>query len=62
MAQADTWSLVSGGALTLPANSAYKEYADLAATNIAISAGDVLRASTAGDDTGVVFHVIIKNN
>jgi hypothetical protein len=58
----DTWNLVGGSALTLTASNSYQEYTDLSNTNITISAGDVLRASTAGDDTGVVFHVIIKNN
>ncbi|MBP2629900.1 MAG: MaLMM01 [Firmicutes bacterium] len=61
-AQADVWNLVGGSALTLTANTALQEYTNLGSTNLTISAGDVLRASTAGDDTGVVFHVTIKNN
>lgn len=61
-AKANSWNLVGGSSLTLIANAAYQEYTNLSNTNLTISAGDVIRASTAGDDTGVVFHVIIKNN
>jgi len=61
VAKADVWSVVGGSDLTLPTNTSYQEYSGLA-TNTSISSGDVIRASTAGDDTGVVFHVTIKNN
>ncbi len=61
VAKSDIWSLVGGSALTLPKSTSYQEYSGLS-TNMSISSGDVIRASTAGDDTGVVFHVTIKNN
>lgn len=61
VAQANNWQLVGGSQLSLDANTSYQEYIPTN-TNLSISAGDVLRASTAGDDTGITFHVIIKNN
>jgi hypothetical protein len=60
-AKADKWTLVGGSILTFPANTAYQEFTGLMQNN-SIKAGDVIRASTAGDDTGIVFHVTIKNN
>lgn len=60
-AKADKWTLVGGSILTFPANTAYQEFTGLTQNN-SIKTGDVIRASTAGDDTGIVFHVTIKNN
>lgn len=59
VAKADHWVLVGGVQFTLPAGEVYKEFP---IDNVAISAGDVIRASTVGDDTGVTFKVLIKNN
>jgi hypothetical protein len=58
--QAGNWQLVGGAQLTLPAGQVYAEFTP--AANLAVAAGDVIRASTVGDDTGVTFTVIIKNN
>ncbi len=58
IAKAGNWQLIGGSQLTLPAGEVYKEFA----VTDTINAGDVIRASTVGDDTGVTFKVIIKNN
>ena len=60
-AKADKWTLAGGSILTFPANTAYQEFAGLTQNN-SIRAGDVIRASTAVDDTGIVFLVSITNN
>jgi hypothetical protein len=60
MAKAGNWLLVGGVQLTLPAGEVYAEFTP--ATNTIVAAGDVIRASTVGDDTGVTFQVIIRNN
>lgn len=61
IAQAANWRLVGGAQLILPAGEVYKEFA-VTVPNIEIAAGDVIRASTVGDDTGVTFTVIIQND
>nr|WP_092074933.1 hypothetical protein [Dendrosporobacter quercicolus]NSL49558.1 hypothetical protein [Dendrosporobacter quercicolus DSM 1736]SDN22673.1 hypothetical protein SAMN04488502_11513 [Dendrosporobacter quercicolus] len=61
VAQAANWRLVGGAQLILPEGEVYKEFA-VTALNIEIAAGDVIRASTVGDDTGVTFTVIIQND
>jgi hypothetical protein len=58
MAQLNVWSGV--GTFTLPAGEVYKEFP--VAPAVAISAGDVIRASPVGDDTDLSFTVIIQNN
>lgn len=58
-AKTGLWELIGGGQLTLPAGQVYQEYPITGAT---VTAGDVIRASTVGDDTGITFQVIIKNN
>lgn len=57
IAKAANWQLIGGSQLVLPAGEVYKEYT-VAGT---VAAGDVIRASTVGDDTGVTFQVVIKN-
>lgn len=61
MAKLANWHIVGGSQLTLPAGEVYKEFMVNAGIT-AIAAGDVIRASTVGDDTGVTFTVIIQNN
>jgi hypothetical protein len=58
IAKVGLWQAVSGDILTLPAGEVYKTFSVLDD----ITAGDVIRASTVGDDTGVTFQVTIKNN
>jgi hypothetical protein len=58
IAKAANWQLVGGSQLILPAGEVYKEYT----VSGIVQAGDVIRASTVGDDTGVTFQVIIKNS
>lgn len=59
--KAGNWLLIGGATLILPAGQVYKEYL-VSGLNVDIAAGDVLRASTVGDDTGITFIVMIKNN
>lgn len=58
VAKAGTWDLIGGSQFTLPAGEVYKEID----VSTPVSAGDVIRASTAGDDTDISFEVIILNN
>ncbi|WP_312560830.1 hypothetical protein [Anaerospora sp.] len=57
IAKAANWQLIGGSQLVLPAGEVYKEFA----VTGTVQSGDVIRASTVGDDTGVTFQVIIKN-
>jgi hypothetical protein len=56
-AKADNWSMLGSSQLTLTAGVVLQEYI----LTDALAAGDVLRAATAGDDTGVTFQLIIQN-
>lgn len=60
IAKLGQWRSV-GGVLVLPAGEVYKEF-PISAEIGAIYTGDVIRASTVGDDTGVSFTVVIQNN
>ncbi len=57
-AKTGNWQLLGGSQLSLDAGQVYREY--LVTDTVAV--GDVIRASTVGDDTGVTFQVLIKNN
>jgi hypothetical protein len=62
-AQVGNWLLVGGVQYTLPAGQVYADFTLITpAANVAVAAGDVIRASTIGDDTGVSFVVTIQNN
>jgi hypothetical protein len=57
--QLNIWHNV--GTYILPAGQTYKEFA-IASGGKAIAAGDVIRATLVGDDTGLVFTTVIENN
>lgn len=57
-----TWDIVGGQQLNFPANSAYVEYTTELASNLNLVKGDVIRAATAGSDSGVVFQISVKND
>lgn len=59
--KSNNWQLIGNSQLTLSAGDVYKEFSILSGLST-IQSGDVLRASTVGDDTGVTFKLLILNN
>lgn len=58
VAHSDVWSKI--GTFLLPPNATYAEFPIMPVA--AIDAGDVIRASPVGDDTGLMFTVLIQND